>query len=71
MHLHKEGFDASVERKIENITSKSELIPPNFLNNLSELRESPPVKLWKRHKYKTLVSYLKDVSTTLDIISVV
>ena len=40
MRRHKEGFDAFVQRRVEDITNKFELINPGFLNNLSETPSS-------------------------------
>ena len=40
IHLHKEGFDAFVQRRAEDTTYKFELIHPDLLNNLSELKQS-------------------------------
>ena len=44
MLLHKEGFDALVQRKVEDIANKSELIHPDLLSNLSEVRQRPSTK---------------------------
>ena len=44
MRLHKEGFDAVVQRRVEDITNKFELIYWDFLGNLSDLRQRPSSK---------------------------
>ena len=59
IRLHKEGFDALVQRTVEDI-NKSELIHPHLLSNLSELRQRPSSKALKHvtnmKKYKELVT---------------
>ena len=60
MCLHKEGFDAAVQRRVENVTNKSELIHPDLLNNFSELMQRPSSKALERvtnvKEYKELVT---------------
>ena len=60
MCLHKEGFDAAVQRRVENVTNKYELIHPDLLNNLSELMQRPSSKALERvtnvKEYKELVT---------------
>ena len=66
MCLHKEGFDAAVQRRVENVTNKCELIHPGLLNNLSELMQRPSSKALERvtnvKEYKELVTAV--LSTT-------
>ena len=66
MCLHKEGFDAAVQRRVENVTNKSELIHPDLLNNFSELMQRPSSKALERvtnvKEYKELVTAV--LSTT-------
>ena len=39
--LYKEGFDALLQRKVEDITNKFESIHPDLLSYLTELRQRP------------------------------
>ena len=43
--LHKEGFHALVQRKLEDITNKFKLIRPDLLSYLPEFRRRPSGKL--------------------------
>ena len=43
MRLHKEGFYALVQRRVEDITNKFELIHQDLLSNLLELRKRPSI----------------------------
>ena len=60
IQLHKEGFDPLVQRRIEDTANKSELIHPNLLSNLSELRQRPSGKalenITNMKEYKELVT---------------
>ena len=66
MCLHKEGFDAVVQRRVENVTNKYELIHPDLLNNFSELMQRSSSKALERatnvKEYKELVTAV--LSTT-------
>ena len=44
IRLHKEGFCALVQRKVEDITNKFKLIHPDHFSSLSELRQRPSSK---------------------------
>ena len=44
MRLHKERFDALVQRRVEDATNKFELIYLHLLSNLSNLGKDLPVK---------------------------
>ena len=46
MRLRKEGFDALVQRRVEDIIYTLELIHPDLLSHLSELGERPSSKSW-------------------------
>ena len=54
MRLHKEGFDALVQKRVKDITNKSELIHPKLLSNLSELRQRTSSKALEH------VTYMKE-----------
>ena len=41
MRIHKEGFDALSQYRIEEITSCYKDIEPNFMNKLKQLRRKP------------------------------
>ena len=87
MRLHEEGFDALVQRRVEDITNKLELTHPDLLRNLSEFRQRPSSKalahvtIMKEYKQllqsitrmrsQMMVNYLKDVSNILAIVSAV
>ena len=87
MRLHKEGFGALVQRRVENITSKFELIHSDLVSNFSELRQRPSTKSvtnMKEYKERVtavlsttrtrsqmVVNYLKDVSTILAVVSAI
>ena len=66
IHLHKEGFDALVQRRAEDTTNKFELINLGLPNNLSELTQRPSSKALKpvtnMEYYKELVKAV--LSTT-------
>ena len=47
MCQRKEGFDALVQRRVEDITNTLELIHPDLLSHLSELGERPSSKSLK------------------------
>ena len=68
MRLHKEGFDALVQGRVEDITNKFELIHPGFLSNLSELRQRPSSKalvhVTKTKEYKEIVTAVLSTTTT-------
>ena len=44
MHQQKEGFNAFIQRRAEDLTNKSELIHLGYLSNLLELRQRPSSK---------------------------
>lgn len=44
MRLHKEGFHVPVQRRVEDITEKFELIHPDLVSNVSELMQRPSRK---------------------------
>ena len=66
MRLHKERFHALVQRRVEDITNKFELMHLDLLSNLSELRERPSSKalecVTNMKEYKVLVTAV--LSTT-------
>ena len=51
MCLHKEGLDNLVQRRVKDITNKFELIHPDLLSNLSELRQK---SFGTSHKYQKI-----------------
>ena len=67
IRLHKERFDALVQRRVEDITNEFKLIHRNLPSNLSELRQGPFSEAMEHvtnmKEYKQLITAL--LSTTV------